>query len=389
MALSSTSEVTDYPDRTLLGVDYKLTRETSVFADYEHANGATFDSDMTRVGLRASPWQRAQLSSSVSQQFTENGARTFANLGLTQGWQINERWAVDFGVDQSKTLRGANSYNFNPNTTLASGAHGQGTVTNFQTGDFLALSAASLYRNDLWSITERVEYRNGSDEDRWSLVSGFYREAVKGHAFALVGQYLDTRSQRSGSNQIRIASNNLVANLQLSWAYRPVDSRWIVLDRIDLKHQSTDGNNQRVKSSRLVNNTHANWQLNPHTQVGLQLGARYVVSSFDGAEYRGTSALLGADYRHDLNRMFDVGVHGSAMQSFKSGVTKYSMGADVGMTFMKNAWVSLGYNFRGYNDKDFDAARYLAQGPFLKLCLKFDQDTFKDLNLSSLRAQKN
>ncbi|MGE0188015.1 MAG: OmpA family protein [Steroidobacteraceae bacterium] len=380
VALSAPSAVTDYPDRSLIGADYKLTRETSVFTDYEHANGATIDADMTRIGLRASPWERAQLSSSMTQQFTENGARTFANLGLTQGWQVNERWAMDFGVDQSKTLRGNDSYDFNTNTTPASGTYSQGTVTNFQTGDFLALSLASLYRSELWSVTERVEYRNGSNEDRWSLVSGFYREAVRGHAFAFITQYLNNHSNTTG--------DSLTANLQLSWAYRPVDSRWIVLDKFDLKHQSTDSTSQKVTSSRLVNNTHTNWQLNTRTQLGLQFGARYVLTSFDGDEYRGTSALLGADYRHDLNKTFDVGMHGSVMQSFKSGVSTASLGADVGVSFMKNAWVSLGYNFQGYNDKDFDDAHYLSQGPYLKFRIKFDQDTFKDLNLSSMRAKK-
>ena len=381
VGLSSSSAVTDYPDRSLLGADYKLTRDTSVFADYEHANGAVMDSDMTRLGLRSSPWQRAQLSSSMTQQFTENGTRVFANLGLTQGWQVNDRWALDFGVDQSRTVRGTSSYSFNRNTVPASGTYSQGMTTNFLTGDFLALSAASLYRSELWSITERVEHRNGSGENRWSLVNGFYRESIKGHAFAFVAQYLN--------NQSNVAGDSLLANLQLSWAYRPVDSRWIILDRIDLKHQRTDVTSQNVQSSRLVNNTHMNWQVTPRTQLGLQLGARYVVSSFDGDVYRGTTALLGADYRHDLNRLFDVGVHGSAQQSFKSGVSRASLGADVGISFMKNAWVSLGYNFQGYHDRDFDDAHYLSQGPYLKFRIKFDQDTFKDLNLASLHAQKN
>jgi hypothetical protein len=61
------------------------------------------------------------------------------------------------------------------------------------------------------------------------------------------------------------------------------------------------------------------------------------------------------------------------------------VGADVGVTFMVFS-VSLGYNVRGYDDRDFDDAHYLAQGPYIKFRVKFDQDTFKDLNLSSLRA---
>jgi hypothetical protein len=80
VSLSGSSEVTDYPDRSLVGVDYSLTRDATLFADYEHASGASLDADMTRIGLRANPWSRAQLSSSMNQQFTENGSRTFANL---------------------------------------------------------------------------------------------------------------------------------------------------------------------------------------------------------------------------------------------------------------------------------------------------------------------
>jgi len=138
-----------------------------------------------------------------------------------------------------------------------------------------------------------------------------------------------------------------------------------------------------------VNNAHLNWQMKARTQMGLQFSARYVISSFDGDEYSGVTGLIGADYRRDLTKIFDIGMHGSALQSFQSGVGKASLGADIGVTFMKNAWVALGYNVQGYDDKDFDDAHYLAQGPYLKFRIKFDQDTFKDLNLSSMRAQKN
>ena len=90
-----------------------------------------------------------------------------------------------------------------------------------------------------------------------------------------------------------------------------------------------------------------------------------------------------------MNKTFDIGVHGSALESFKSGVSNASLGADVGITFMKNVWVSVGYNVQGFNDKDFDDSHYLAQGPYLKFRVKFDQDTFKDLNLAGLRGKGN
>jgi hypothetical protein len=51
-------------------------------------------------------------------------------------------------------------------------------------------------------------------------------------------------------------------------------------------------------------------------------------------------------------------------------------------------WVSIGYNFAGFEDKDFDAARYTAQGPFIKFRMKADQDTFRDLSLAALKPSR-
>ena len=377
LALGGTSSVSDFPNRSLVGIDYRLTPDITLFSDYEHADGADTDSDMTRVGIKATPWARAQLNSSVNQQFSEYGPRTFANLGLTQGWQVNDRLAVDFAVDQSRTVRGTRDYQLNENTPRASGTFANGTVTQWQTGDYLALSAASLYRSDLWSITERIEYRDGDREDRWSLVGGFYREAVKGHAFSLVTHYLDTAGGSAGEAAL--------GSLQLSWAYRPVDSRWIVLDRLDLKHERRENLTQSVESTRIVDNTHINWQFDDRTQLGLQLGARYVRSTFDDEEYSGLSGVTGFDMRRDLTERFDIGVHGTVLGSLDANVREHSFGLDVGMTPARNVWVSIGYNFAGFEDDDFTASRYTAQGPYLKFRMKADQDTFKDLSLDSLR----
>jgi hypothetical protein len=78
----------------------------------------------------------------------------------------------------------------------------------------------------------------------------------------------------------------------------------------------------------------------------------------------------------------------AALHSWESNVMDYSAGIDVGTTFAKNVWISVGYNFAGFRDDDFSASRHTAQGPYLKIRIKADQDTFKDLNLDSLRPSR-
>jgi len=161
-----------------------------------------------------------------------------------------------------------------------------------------------------------------------------------------------------------------------------------VFDRLELKYDEQASTLNEFESSRVVNNLNANWQLNPALQVGVQYGARYVSSTFQDEKYAGVSDLLGFDVRRQLTRRFDLGAHGSMLHSWESDVMDYSTGLDVGMTFAKNIWISLGYNFAGFRDADFSASRHTAQGPYISVRIKADQDTFKDLNLDSLRAPR-
>ena len=360
----------DFPARSVLGLDYHLRADTALFAEYEHANGDLIDSDMTRVGVRTAPWQRAQLQSSMSQQTTEFGPRVFANLGLTQGWQVNERWALDFGVDQSKTVSGAQIEPFNANVPLASG-----TLAN----DFLATYIGAMYRSEFWTFTSRLEQRRSDEEDRLVASGGFYREPAAGHAFSLATQWFDS--------DFANGTDAMAGDIQLAWAYRPAASDWIMLDRLDLKHESRSDTGGKYESARAINNFNANWQLDTRTQFGVQFGARHVRSTFDDERYSGFSGLYGLDARHDLSLRFDIGAHATLLNSFESSVSDFSTGVDIGFSPSRNIWISMGYNFAGFRDDDFEASRYTAQGPYIKFRMKADQDTFKDLSLDALRPR--
>jgi uncharacterized repeat protein (TIGR01451 family) len=361
----------DYPARSILGIDYKLSNDTTLFAEYEHADGSQIASDMTRIGMRTRPWERTQLKSSISTQATEYGPRSFANFGLTQGFKWKDNWAFDIGVDQSNTLRGPDLEPLNPNAPLASGS---------MTEDFFAAFIGAQYRRDLWQLTSRLEHRNADSEERWSSTTGWYREPTEGHAMSVSLQAFDSSTVLGGGNTEAIG--------RLAWAFRPDSSQWIVFDRFELKYDEHADLLNSFESSRVVNNLHANWQLNPSLQIGTQYGVRYVSSTFEGEQYAGVSDLLGVDLRRQLNRRFDLGLHVAALHSWESDVMDYSAGLDVGVTFAKNMWISVGYNFAGFRDDDFSGSRHTAQGPYLKIRIKADQDTFKDLSLDSLRPSR-
>lgn len=352
----------DYPARSTVGLDYRVSPDATLFAEYEHAAGQDIDADMTRVGVRATPWERAQLTSSLNQEFTEFGPRVFANVGLTQGWQVNERLALDVGFDQTDTVLGSGFEPFDPDVPLASGSLDE---------DFFATYFGALYRTASWTANARVENRDADSERRWSVTSGLYREPVAGHAFSALLRWL--------ASDFTGGVTATEADIDLGWAYRPVSSRWIVLNRLELGLLERDETTGRERAERIVNNLNANWQVDPRTQFGVQFGARYVVSTFDDERYAGLSTLYGLDLRRDVTSRIDLGLHGTWLESWEAGVGELAVGADVGVTVARNVWVSVGYNFTGFDDDDFGASRYTAQGPYVKLRIKADQDTFKDV----------
>jgi hypothetical protein len=323
---------------------------------------------MTRVGVRSTPWSGSQLQSSVNRDFGEYGPRVFANVGLTQTFQVGEAWAMDAGVDRSDTLTGADAERFNPNVPLVSGAIG---------GDFLATYIGAQYRADLWTITTRFERRDSDLAERRSFTSGFYREPMYGRALSVTTRWLDNDATDGDGR---------VVDARVSYAYRPSEGRFIVLERLDLVQDVRDELFSSFETTRLVNNVNLHWQVGQKLELGTQIGARYAKSTIDGAKYSGWSTLLGFDGRRELTPVLDLGGHATWLDSEAGGTSERSAGFDFGISAARNVWISVGYNFEGFRDDHFDAARYTAQGPYVRFRMKVDQDSFKDLDLSRLRV---
>jgi hypothetical protein len=360
--LDGNNDSIDYPGNITLGADYLLNERVSLFAEQEFAYGNTLDSSNTRVGLRSRPWHMASLNTSVEQQVTENGPRLFSNLGLTQGYAVNEYLQLDFGIDRTQVLKDSGATAFNPAVPPSTG-----TLDD----SFTAISAGSSYARDLWSATSRIEYRSGKQDDQRGLFLGVYRQHTPGLGLSLASQLLDADLASSG--------NRTTADTRFSVAYRPVSSRLILLNRLDFDYEDNDENGLSVKNRKVVNNLNLNLLPNRHNQIALHYGIKYGRDTIDGARYNGLTQALGSEFRHDINARWDVGLQGSVLYSSNSNTLLYSAGPSAGVNLFKNLWLSAGYNFAGYTDSDFTAAGYTARGPYVKLRFKFDSGTAKDV----------
>ena len=350
---------TDYPTRTLLGADYRLTRSLSLFAEHEFTDGDNIKTQNTRVGLSATPWTGATVNTSLGQELDENGDRVYANVGLNQRWVLNQRWSVDANIEGSETMKDT-APSLNLNVPPASGSGGD---------DFTAVSAGVNYRRDSWNWNARVEQRNSDTEDKNGFYTGFAGDLSEGLGMSFRLQYFD--SDKLTGEQHR------QSDLRFSLAYRPLHSRWTVLNRTDFISDRQLGGSVEIDNSKWINNTNANYK-NDGTQLSLQYGAKYAKGMFEDSGYSGYTDLIGAEYRRDLGQRWDVGAHASILNSRELDQLQYSYGLSVGLNVAPNMWASLGYNWDGFRDDDFTASDYTAEGVYLKFRLKFDQHSVRE-----------
>ena len=350
----------DFPTRTLIGADFKLSENVTFFIANEFTQGERERTKMTRIGLKSTPWSGGQLSSSLEQQNSENGTRVFSVTGLKQAWQISKKWSIDAGLDRSDTIKRPGNTPFNTNVPPASG-----------NSDFTAISCGATYKEEKWSWTGRLEMRTSDVEDKFGLFTGIYGEVKDGLGLGASAQIFKT----NGVAGAKATSGDL----RFSLAHRPQETAWIVLNRLDYLFDRQQGGDFAYDNWRLIDNINANWQSkNRKTQLSLQYGAKYVNETIDDNDYSGYTDLTGLEGRYDITNKWDVGVTGKILHSWQAKQMKYGSGASIGYNLVKNAWFSAGYNFIGFTDRDFSAADFTAQGPFVKFRFKFDQNSVRD-----------
>ena len=91
--------------------------------------------------------------------------------------------------------------------------------------------------------------------------------------------------------------------------------------------------------------------------------------------------MVGADLKFDLSDVADVGVSGTARIGTNGKNIAWSGGPTLTVSPYENANITLGYNFVGFEDRDFEESRYTRSGPFLTFKLKFDQNSLAGLGL--------
>ncbi len=369
--ISSTKGSEISPDRATVGVDIKLKHGFSVFAENETTDNGEITTHNNRVGVNKNLWKGAKGKTTYTQERTDEGQRNYATLGLSQNIKLTDKISADLSVDQAKTISGG----LTPNKLNEDAPETQGT----QRDDYTAFSVGLGSNDEDWSWTTRAEYRNGEIEDKVNFLASAIRHYENGKDLSAKLSYYSTDNINGDFDK--------TIKLSFGSAWHPKEKDYVFFNRLDLIHDdqtttvnSTENafaNGSNTNTKKVIHNMHYNRKISNRSQYAIHHGIKYIEDQNSGTKHSTTVDTATIEYRRDINKRVDIGIHGGYLRDWKENTMETVAGVSVGVAPVKNAWAELGYNFEGFDDEDFDKSNFKRKGPYVDFRYKFNQDTIK------------
>ena len=345
----------------------------------------------TVFGLQSEPLADSTVFSEYRLRDALDGRQAEAAMGLRKRWKLGDGWGLSTGFERVHVL---NRVGGSSTAGSAASAESRSVTTGV---DYTG--------NPGWKGAARLELRDSSSS---STVLGHLGLAVKlGDEWTALGRNLITL------NHARLGARKTEDWLQVGLAYRqggvpdaaahhnsaasslerdadalplpapanttPVRSvnRRNLLLRAELRTEAVD-EPLAADSARVVAvlSAHLHQQPTPGLQLSGRLAAKWVREQSLGLDSRYTAQLLAARATLDLNARWDVGLQTAALLGGGGRAQQWGLGSELGYLMATNLWLSLGWNWFGFTDRDLAAQDSTQRGAYLRLRFKFDEGLF-------------
>ena len=112
------------------------------------------------------------------------------------------------------------------------------------------------------------------------------------------------------------------------------------------------------------------WWFNART------AAKWQRDHFEATDNFYSAYLISGRATYDFSKRWDLSGLASHLYSPQGKSTQRALGAELGYQLQDNLWLSAGYNWRGFNDRDLTGGEYTNRGMYLRIRFKFDEDLF-------------
>ena len=352
-----------FPRRTTVGVEQIFFDRITAKVQHSVLEVGEGETGNTLVGLEARPLQGMTLSASADMLTQDDARRIGATFGADQQVKLTENVTASLTVTRRVELD--NDSVLEPVGDIVP----DDPVSPLEgTEEYLSVAAGLAYRSEVTVASIRAETRDGTLGQRNTQVLGAARELSE--TLSLAG------AVRLEQTDNKDAANTRRARARIGTAYRPRAEGAIVLHRLDLEQEEATGELRRWHA---VNNLSLTTEWGERTEIAAAHAVKYAEIDANGVSASGLTQFAALETRFDVTERVDVGLRGSLLYDHEGDALSYSYGPSVGVAPAKGVWVGLGYNVSGHDESGFEAAEYTEQGAYLRVRLRFDQDTAKGL----------
>ena len=342
-----------------IGGEYQFANRGKVYARHELLSslGSPFALNPTQrratslIGIETEYLRDKSLFSEYRMRDAIDGRAAEAAIGLRNGWTIAEGLKLHTTAERVDTLSKSNP-------AMVDGE------SNAYTG------AIEYTASPLWKGSARLEYRDATESEGWlSTIGGAFK---LNRDWTALARAIYSMIESEGT----VASERTFARYQLGAAYRDTQTNvWNALGRIEHRLERDTSQATAPQDRELsIFSVHANYQPARAWIATGRYAAKLVHEDSLGIASRAFTHLASGRLTVDIHRDWDVGVQASVLAGSSS--RQYGLGAEVGYLLQQNLWLSVGYNFFGFKDKDLADADYLQRGVFIRLRFKFDESLF-------------
>jgi len=346
----SSDESKQFPTKTTVGLEYALSSSTELFSAYEWSD----EMEQGRVGLRVRPWSGMTIENTTLSELHNDQQNVYNTLGGMQTYQVNDNLSFNVGYEKGQALsKGAVDNNL---SALAS-------------KDFSAYRLGFNYTKSNYTANVNAELRKSEEDEKRNISASVYTQTSDELALALgASSHSDSGKNRENSNE----------DIQFSLAYRPEEEDMLVLEKLAYVRGKQEGEAGSFVTEKTVNNLNVNLKLSSKAELSLQHGFKYVTDSIESFDSKGISQLVGVDTHYDLSSKWELGLQGSLLYAQSANNFDYGLGLYSGHNLFDNMLLTVGYNWKGFEDRDFSLQTYRVEGPYFRFNMKFDQESLKD-----------
>ena len=300
----------------------------------------------TVIGFDATYMKDGKVYSEYRMRDAISAREAEAAIGLKNKWYVQEGLTLNTLFERVESLEGEKN-----STATAAGV------------------GIEYLANEKYKASGRLEKRWGDTSDTLLASAG----AAYRYSDEITLLAKDIYSQVDYDD-----GHRTINRFQLGAAYRDYDSNKLdMLAKLEYRLDDNATGNDSYQKDAVV----WSWSGNYHPTRPLTLSGHYAgkYTEYDaqGITSDNTAHAVYARGLYDISERWDIGLQAGTYWNKQADDLSYLVGAEVGYSPMTNLWLSLGYNFMGFEDEDIAYDDTTIEGAYFRLRFKFDEDLFK------------